>query len=498
MHPVPPTHYLALDLGAESGRVMLGTLHGGQLRLRELHRFPTGALPVGGTLRWDLPRIVGALKDGLAKAAALGLPIRSLSTDSWGVDYVLLRDGAPLDLPHHYRDPRTDDGLARAFALVPQEEIFAQTGIQFLTLNTLYQLHAEARERPEVLARAQSFLTIADYVNFLFSGAAAIEESNASTTQLYDPSARAWSDSLIAALGLPRALFPPVVPSGTRLGTVRPGVLAGDWSATEVIATCSHDTGAAVAATPGEGEEWAYLSSGTWSLLGIESATPLLGAEALRENFTNEIGHGGTIRFLKNIVGLWIVQECRRAWALAGNEFSYAELVEAASVPPALRSLIHPASVRFAKPDAMPEKIAAYCRETGQPVPSTPGETIRCALESLALFYAANVDRLEALTGRRIARLHVVGGGSRNTLLNQFTADALGRPVLAGPAEATAIGNLLLQALALGDLGPAATLADLRQVVRDSFPSVAYDPESEQAETWRAARARFAALPVLD
>jgi len=502
MKPVP-THYLACDLGAESGRVILGTLDGGQLVIEELHRFPTGALPILGTLRWDILHIFDEIRAGLLKAGRRGLPVSGISTDSWGVDYVLMRGNEPLlTAPYHYRDSRTEGGFERAFAVVPRAEIFARTGIQFMTLNTLYQLHDDVRARPELLALAESFLTIGDYFNFLLSGTRAVEESLASTTQLYDPTLHEWAVPLIERLGIPTRLFPKVIPSGTRLGGLQAGVVpagsaAGVWEKTEILATCSHDTGAAVAAVPAEeGDDWAYLSSGTWSLLGIESAKPLLGDEALRENFTNEIGYGGTIRFLKNIVGLWIVQECRRSWSEAGRELSYESLTREAAQSEPLRSLIHPASAPFAKPGGMPEKIADYCRATGQPVPETPGEIFRCALDSLALLYASTLEILERLSGRKITRLYIVGGGSRNEALNQATADALGLPVHAGPAEATAIGNLLIQALALGDLGKGAGLAELRHVVRASFPPFTYHPQ--KPDRWRAARERFAQLPIVD
>lgn len=493
-------HYLACDLGAESGRVMLGTLADGKLELEELHRFPTGPVAIAGSLRWDVLRFFDELKAGLAKAAQRKLPVRGVSTDSWGVDYVWLQGSEPLlTAPYHYRDARTDDGFAKAFAVVPKEEIFSTTGIQFMTLNTLYQLHADVRDRPEVLKLAERFLTIGDYFNWLFSGVAVVEESLASTTQLYDPRTRNWAKGLIEKLGIPSWLFPKVVPTGTVLGPLKAGIVPGDALAgAQVVATCSHDTGAAVAAVPAEGDDWAYLSSGTWSLLGAELASPLLGADALKENFTNEVGHGGSIRFLKNIVGLWILQECRRAWLAAGTDLSYAELCADAEKVAPLRSLIHPASAPFGKPGSMPEKVAAYCRATGQPAPSTPGEFTRCILESLALLYAGTLESLETLTGRSFKKLHIVGGGSRNDLLNQCAADALNRPVFAGPAEATAIGNILLQALALGDLGKDAGLAELRRVVGASFPSAAFRPRADQAAVWADARARFAKLPALE
>lgn len=488
-------YYVACDLGADSGRVILGTLENGKLNLEEIHRFPTGALPVRGTLRWNILRIFEEIKTGLRLVAKRNLKIASVSTDSWGVDYVHLLGNEPfLTQPYHYRDARTDKGFEQAFAVVPKKEIFEQTGIQFMTLNSLYQLHADLRERPQVLQLSEQFLNIADYFNFLFSEVKAVEESMASTTQLYNPTTHVWAKPLIEKLGLPYRIFPKVVPSATVLGPVTPTLATElNWSDTKVIATCSHDTGAAVAAVPGEGNDWAYLSSGTWSLLGIESPTPIINAESLEKNFTNEVGLGGTIRFLKNIVGLWIVQESRRAWALAGDKYSFEELSHLATEAPSLRSLINPTSSRFAKPNDMPQKVADYCRSTGQPVPETPGQVIRTVYESLALLYSLTIDNLEHLTGRKINRLHIVGGGGKDKLLNQFTASATGRPVYAGPMECTAVGNLLIQALALGHIK---THADLRTIVRNTFPLDTYKPENEAA--FAEARRRFAALPVLD
>jgi len=486
-------HYIACDLGAESGRVMVGRLADGRVSLEEFHRFPTGASRVGGSLRWNIIGIYRELVEGLRKVAAAGIPVASLSTDSWGVDYVLLRGEEPLlTQPFHYRDTRTDDGFDRVFAKVSPEEIFAETGIQFLPFNTIFQLNWEVEERKELLSLADGFLTIGDYFNYLFSGVRKIDESIASTTQLYNPNTRDWSSSLISKLGLDQKLFPGIVPSGTSLGPLSDTVAAEvGLNGAQVVATCSHDTGAAVAAVPGEGSGWAYLSSGTWSLLGIESATPIINSASREVNFTNEIGYGGTVRFLKNIVGLWIIQECRRTWAKEGEEYDYADLTRLASHAPALRSLIDPRAPRFAKPDDMPAKIAAYCRETGQPEPEEPGQYVRCVLESLALLYRRVIGELESVSGTKIERLHIVGGGAKNELLNQFSASATGREVLAGPVEATAIGNVLIQALALGDL---ASLEELRDVVRRSFPILSYKPQDPAL--WAEAYARMEAFPA--
>jgi rhamnulokinase len=487
-------HYVACDLGAESGRVMLGTLANGKLTLEEVHRFPNNGITVNGTLRWDALRIYDELKTGLRKIAQSGVKPNSLSTDSWGVDYVWLRGNEPmLTLPYAYRDPRTDDGFKRAFAVVKREEIFAESGIQFMTLNTLYQLHADVKFRPWVLKTADRFLTMGDYFNYLFSGKEAIEQSLASTTQLYNPVLRKWSAKLQKKLSIPAKLFPKIVKSGTVLGSLLPAVVKETGlKGVKVVATCSHDTGAAVAAVPAQGAHWAYLSSGTWSLLGIEAKEPIINEKSLAYNWTNEVGYGHTIRFLKNIVGLWVVQECRRAWAVEGTEYNYDQITRMAAEAKPLKCLINPNAARFLKPGDMPQKVVAYCRETGQETPASHGEIIRCALESLALVYRKTIADAIAITGQPIQRLHIVGGGTKNTSLNQFAANATGLPVLTGPVEATAIGNILIQALALKHLK---SLDELRAVVRDSFPIQTYEPQD--AEVWQSAYERFEKLTLL-
>jgi rhamnulokinase len=482
-------HYIACDLGAESGRVMLGTLADGKLTLEEIHRFSNGPVAVAGTMRWDVLRLYDELKAGIRKVAGRGIKVESLSSDSWGVDYVWLKDNEPLlTAPYHYRDARTDGGYERAFAVAPKEEIFGETGIQFMTLNTLYQLHADAQQRPWVFKGADRFLCIGDYFNYLFSGVGKAEVSLASTTQLYNPKKKKWSKPLLKQLGLPAKRFPEIVPSGTVLGHALAELGLGE---AKVIATCSHDTGAAVAAVPGEGKGWAYLSSGTWSLLGIEAKKPIITDASREANFTNEVGYGHSIRFLKNIIGLWILQECRREWAKGGTDYDYATLATLAGEAAPLQALINPNTDRFLKPGNMPAKIAAYCRETGQQPPTTPGATARCILESLALLYARTIADVSRITGQEIKRLHIVGGGSQNALLNQFAADATGLPVIAGPVEGTAIGNILIQALALGHL---TDLAALRQVVRDSFPVTKFSPQN--SAPWQAAKTRFAQLTL--
>ncbi|MFQ3671752.1 MAG: FGGY-family carbohydrate kinase [Verrucomicrobiia bacterium] len=365
--------------------------------------------------------------------------------------------------------------------------MFAETGLQFMPFNTVYQWADDVARRPRLVAAAQGTLLIADAINYLLSGRAVAEASLASTTQLYHPGRREWSRQLIDQLSLHTVPLPEIVPSGTRLGPLLPELRDElGLGPIEVIATCSHDTGSAVAAVPGQGHDWAYLSSGTWSLLGLELPEPNFDPAVLAANFTNEVGYGGSIRFLKNIVGLWIIQECRRTWNEEGRSYSYAELTDLAAAAPPLAAWIDPRDERFGKPNEMPEKIRAFCRERGQTPPESDGAIIRCVLESLALLYRLTLNQAESLSGRTVRRLHIVGGGSQNRLLNQFTANATGREVLAGPVEATALGNLLIQALALGQLG---SLAELREVVERSSATERYLPA--EPEAWRAAAEAF-------
>ncbi|HJN90659.1 MAG TPA: rhamnulokinase family protein, partial [Verrucomicrobiota bacterium] len=394
------SRYLAIDLGAESGRVMLGTLEDGRLEIRELSRFSNTPIRDGERIYWNLPSLLDGIRIGLARAGALGQAITSVSADAWGVDYVLLDEAGEIIEPvFHYRDPRTADGEKAALAKVDWPTLFEETGIQYMLLNTSIQLCAETLTR---LTKASKLLTIADAIHYFLCGVARIEVSMASTTQLYNPRLANWSDKLIDALALPRSLFPDVVNSATTLGSLKPDLAAETGLATlNIVASLSHDTASAIAAVPGEGERWAYISSGTWSLLGIELSEPIINNRCRELNFTNEIGYGGSVRLLKNIVGLWLVQECRRAWAEQGNEFSYADLAEQAVAAEPYRSVINPSDPRFLSPDDMPQRIVDACHETGQPVPETPGAIVRCALESLALLYARTLRESEQLVGWR-------------------------------------------------------------------------------------------------
>ncbi len=391
------------------------------------------------------------------------------------------------------RDPRTAGPYERVRRDVGEDVIFEQTGIQFMPINTLYQLVADTENCRPLLERADLFLTVGDYFNYLFSGVPRVDESLASTTQIYDPRSRQWSKLLIERCGLPAHLFPQIVPPGTVLGPMLADLAGEVGVAPQVVASCLHDTGAAVAAVPTSGgDDWAFLSSGTWSLLGVELPAPLINERVRRLNFTNEAGFGGTTRILKNIVGLWVLQELRRSWAAQGMEIDYGTLTEQAGTAEPFRSIIRPDDERFASHGGMPGKVTDFCRETGQPVPETPGQFARCVLESLALLYRSTLDDLEAVTGRTVARIHVVGGGSRSDLLNTFTAEATGREVIAGPVEASAIGNVLVQAVALGHV---ASIAEVRASVRASVETPVFGPTGD--ERWAQARGRFAEFDSL-
>jgi rhamnulokinase len=493
------TDYLALDLGAESGRGLLGRFDGHQLALEEVHRFPNGPVRLLDTLHWDLPRLFEELKTALGKAAGSGAALDGIGVDTWGVDFGLVgRGDTLLGNPVHYRDARTEGMLEAAFARVSRERIYEITGLQFMPFNTIYQLLALKRANSPLLEAAETLLMMPDLLGWLLTGRRAGERTDASTTQLLDPRDGTWSDELCRALELPRAILPSLIEPGSELGPLRKSVMdeVGMARPVTVIAPATHDTASAVAAVPASGAsspsappDWCYLSSGTWSLLGVEVPHPVINAETMRYNFTNEGGAAGTTRLLKNIMGLWLVQESRRTWARAGRDMTYEELTARAQVAPPFASLVDPDDSSFLAPGDMPARIAAFCTRSGQPVPRDEGAFVRCCLESLALKYRWTIERLESILGTAIKTIHVVGGGTKNTLLCQFAADACGRPVHAGPVEATAIGNILMQALGRKKLG---SIAELRAVVARSFPVTIYEPRDTAA--WTDAAGRFGDL----
>ena len=487
-----PFCYLAIDLGAESGRALLGEFDGQRLQVSEAHRFPNTPVRLPDGLHWDVLRLWTDIKQGLALAARKqGCRLASVGLDTWGVDFGLFdRHGALLGNPYHYRDSRTDGIAEQAFQQMPWEKVFELTGIQFMGINTLYQLYSMVVNQVPALDMAETFLMTPDLFNYWLTGEKVVEFSIATTSQAYDPRQCAWADPLLAALSIPRRIFPPVIQPGTVLGPLLPAVAEETGAgALPVIAPACHDTGSAVAAVPAQGENFVWLSSGTWSVIGAEVREPIINPASLKFNFTNEGGVDGTFRFSKNIAGLWLVQECRRTWAAQGQELSYAALTELAAGAAPLVSLVDPDASEFVKPGDMPARIRAYCQRTGQPVPESQAAIVRCALESLALKYRWVLEKLEEIVGHRLEPLHIVGGGTQNRLLNQLAADAIGRPVVAGPVEATATGNILMQALALGHIG---SLAEGRRVVGQSFERITYEPRDHAA--WDEAYPRFVAL----
>jgi rhamnulokinase len=500
--------YLAFDLGAESGRAMLGSLRSGMVELNEIHRFPNTPIHQNGSLRWDIHRLWAEMQQALALAPQ---GLQSIGVDTWGVDFALMGAGGKLlENPYHYRDHRTDGMMDAVFERVSRERIYEITGVQFLPFNTLFQLYAACRTTPGLIEQSEFLLTIPDLLNYWLtagkagpdgrapergrarpdrraSGPRFTEYTIATTTQLVDANTRGWAVPMMEELGLPSRLFLPIVQPGTEIGRLKHDV-SGTLAGVPVIAPACHDTGSAVAAIAMSPES-AFLSSGTWSLLGAEVTEPVITARARDLNFTNEGGVCGTIRLLKNIAGLWLLQSCMRCWSTSGQSFSYEELLDAVGREPVLTALVDPDDPSFLNPENMPRAIGEYCAKTGQSAPRSPAAYARAILESLALKYRVVLESLEEITERRFKEIRIIGGGSLNRMLNQFTADATGRTVIAGPVEATALGNIAMQMLATGE---AATLAEARGVIERSFPTERFEAGSSGG--WDEAYQRFRRL----
>jgi len=492
--------YLGVDLGASSGRVMAGQWDGRQLQLEELRRFANGPDPkheIGGSLRWDIRGLWNEIKQGLATGASrFGSGVVSVGVDSWGVDYTLLDgDKELLGAPYHYRDTRTEGIMEDAFRRMPRFGIFQATGVQFLPFNSLFQMLAMRRQDPHVLEQARHFMMIPDYLHWCLSGEISAEFSNATTTQFFDPSIRNWATDLLGLYDLPRDIYPEIKAPGLHIGPLQETVRQETGlHGIEVIAPATHDTGSAVAAVPTTrtgSDNWAYISSGTWSLVGVELTSPRITSAVEAANLTNEGGVDFTYRLLKNVMGLWLTQCCRRDFAKVGRERGFAELNAAAGTASPLVSLIDPDHLSFLNPPSMVKAVQEFCRDTGQPEPQEEAAIIRCVLESLAFKYAHVIDLLEEHAGCRIEVIHIVGGGSQNQLLNQLTADACQRLVLAGPVEATAIGNVLVQAKGAGELSH---LSEIREVVRKSFDIEEFQPNPDPGGSVVQARDRFQQL----
>jgi rhamnulokinase len=477
--------YLAFDLGAESGRAVLGHLCSGILSIEEIHRFPNEAVEYGGALHWDVARLWLEMRTVLSSVGQK--PLAGMGVDCWGVDYALLGDqGELLQNPYHYRDRRTQGAMEEVFRKVPKEDIYRATGIQFMPINTLYQLFAAQRDTPNIMAAAKQLVTIPDLFNFWLTGNAVCEFTNATTTQLVDPVRRTWATSLMEKLGLRSDLTAPIVEAGSTLGILLPGIASNSsLTGTPVIAPACHDTGSAVAAITARGHT-AFLSSGTWSLIGTELDAPILSSQALKANFTNEGGVYGTTRLLKNVMGLWMLQGCRNCWGSRGQTADYSELIELSRRETAFAHLVDPDDESFLRPTDMLGAINDFCRKTTQSAPATQGAYVRCIFESLALKYRLVLRNLEQLSGQRFEQIRVIGGGSKNKLLNQFTADATGRRVFAGPAEATALGNIAVQLLATGQ---ASCLREVRAIVDRSFATEVFEPV--ETDKWDRHLERF-------
>ncbi len=474
-------NYLAFDLGASNGRALLGSIEGDRFEITELHRFPNNPVRLPSGLHWNTLELWSNVLQGL-RAAAPHRPV-SLGLDAWGVDFGLLdSQDALIGNPFHYRDHRTEGMMEEVFKIVPREQVYAQTGIQFIALNSLYQLYSMVKSQSPALDIAQTLLFMPDLLNFWLTGRKVNEFTIATTSQMYSPLTGTWATDMLAALDIPAHLLNDIVHPGAALGPLRAEVAEETGVADlTVIAPATHDTGSAVAAVPASNANFAWLSSGTWSILGAEAKEPNLGEQALAFNFTNEGGVFGTWRLSKNISGLWTMQECHREWRT-----SYDELTRLAAEAQPFLAVIDVDDPAFFHPGDMPRKIQAYCQATGQAVPQTLGEITRVILESLALKYRQTLKQLDELTGIRHEPLHIIGGGVRNKLLNQLAADATGRTVITGPVEATATGNILLQAIAMGQL---ADLAEARAIVRQSFPPAIYEPQLDSR--WDDAYARL-------
>ena len=481
-----PTVYLAYDLGAESGRAVAGTLADGTLTIQEVHRFWNLPQTIQGTMYWDVYALFREMKEGLNKFIdAVGKPPAGVGIDTWGVDFGLLaRDGSLLAPPVCYRDHRNDHTMNEVLKNVPAETIYDRTGIQFMQFNSAFQLAGIQRRTPEVLDAADCLLFVGDLLAYFFCGRKANEYTLASTSQLIDPRTRAWATDLMGQLGIPARIMPELVEPGTVLANVSADI-AGD-AAIPLVAVAHHDTGSAVAAVPAEDADWACISCGTWSIMGVELPEPRIDAKTRACNFTNEGGVAGTTRFMKNLGGLWPLQQCRRKWIASQPDLDYVAITRAAAEAKGFAAVLDIDHEGFTNPPDMTRAIADYCTHTGQRPPADMGQTARSLLEGLALGYRRVLGMLEDLGGRTYDKVHIVGGGTQNELLMQMAANAMERPVVAGPIEATAIGNLMIQAIATGRL---ASLEDGRRMVRRSFPMKTYEPAN--ADTWREAAERL-------
>lgn len=481
------THFFAVDLGATSGRTILGSLGEGKMELRELTRFPNHIIETGGHFFWDIYALYNEIINGLKVVAKEGITIQSIGIDTWGVDFVFIgKDGGLLRNPYCYRDPHTVGAMEEYFTHIPKEKVYDITGIQFMNFNSLFQLSTLKRNGCSALGAADKILFIPDALSYMLTGKMVTEYTIASTSQILNPRTKKFEKELLDVVGVKEEQWGRFVFPGEQIGTLTEEIqkMTG-LGAVPVIAVAGHDTASAVAAVPAQNEKFAYLSSGTWSLMGIEVKDAIINQKSYNMNFTNEGGIEGTTRFLKNICGMWLLERCRKEWDATQN-YSYPELIEAALAVPAFRSLINPDAPCFANPSSMIEAIRHYCLETNQPVPETYGEITRCIFDSLALRYKQVFGYLQDMAPFNIEKLHIIGGGSKNNQLNQFTCNAVGVPVVAGPSEGTAIGNIMLQAKANGLVKD---IAEMRQLISTSIETALFTPE--QPEAWEEAYQKY-------
>ncbi|MEA3326530.1 MAG: rhamnulokinase family protein [Chloroflexota bacterium] len=493
-------HYLAIDLGAESGRAILGALSNDRIELSEIHRFTTGPVnlptkyPAGesrnvnddSSLVWDFVRFWQEIMHCIRNVSQ-EVKVTSVGVDTWGVDFALLdKNGLLLSTPFHYRDSRTNGMMEKAFEKLSRERIYEITGIQFMQLNTLYQLYSLVYDDSPLMKIANKFLMIPDLINYWLTGRAVSEFTEATTSQIFDTRQGQWSGEIIQAMGFPQHIFPEIIEPGTIIGPMRASLTKELGCDLMVVAPPTHDTASAVAAIPAETDDFIWISSGTWSIIGTNMTEPVINAQSYASNFTNEGGVAGNFRFSKNVTGLWLVQQCRSQWQKEGKDFTYTELTALAKDAPHLKTIIDPDYSEFLHMGSMIEKIIQYCHLTVQPVPENEGEMIRAVLQGLALRYRYVIEQLEELSGKKTKTIHIVGGGTKNKLLNQFTADALGRKVITGPIEATATGNIIVQAIAMGDIH---NWQEGVSIIKNSFDIQTYLPGDRS--DWEIAYERF-------
>ncbi|WP_163714335.1 rhamnulokinase [Mangrovibacterium lignilyticum] len=490
---MPTHHFLAFDLGASSGRAILGTLNNAKLELTEIHRFTNQMQRINGHYFWNIFSLFQELKTGLTKCVReFGVQPESIAVDTWGVDFVHLdKNGMILSLPYAYRDSRTNTAMEDLFKLVPKDEVYRQTGIQFMQFNSLFQLYSMVKTNAPLLGITDRILFTPDALNYLFSGEAKTEFTIASTSQMLVPGQCEWQKKLISKAGVPTNILGEIIQAGQQIGLLQSDIAEETGSEQiPVVAVGGHDTASAIASVPAVDDNFAYISSGTWSIFGIEAQEPIISDKTLELNFTNEGGVEGTTRFLKNIMGMWLIQECRRTWA-SKKEYSWPEMVELAKTVEPFRFIIDPDDSCFLNPGNMPDAIANWCEKSGQGRPESHAEVIRCIYDSLALKYRQVLDEIRQVSAKNIDRIHVIGGGCNNDFLNQITADVCELPVWAGPTEATATGNILMQAKALGVVK---SLAEIRQIVRESFQQKRFNPSLDKS--WQTAYEKFTKISV--